>query len=171
MNKLKSILVLGFMCIGLLACGDSAPSSSVTTRDPRPNSYYDPDECQRLDRLGTGIRGNSACPYRGEYDENRGYQEYVINYESQLDFRLGAGYRIDFGWDNDWENACPNQGEVPVFVNGRFNHCDMANPSYADPHDGTNTSSCAGSQYSPELTRCTPFGIRPTGDDGTRYIY
>ena len=169
MKTFKNLLVFSLMCVGLVACGNSA-SLNEATQNPEPNSYYDPAECDRLNRYGVGIKGNSACPYKGNYNSQKGYEEYSVSYESQLDFNLGVGYRIDFGWDNDWENVCSTPGQIPVFVNGRFNHCDMANPSYADPDDGTNTSSCAGSQYHPRLTRCTPFGIRPTGDDGVRYI-
>lgn len=166
MKSLKSLFVLGFMCIGVISCGSSSSS------DPKPDSYYDLSECdRRYDRYGVGVRGNSACPYAGQYDDTRGYEQYSVSYDSQLDFNLGIGYKIDFGWDNDWENVCPVPGQIPVFVNGRFNHCDMANPSYAEIYDGTNTSSCAGSQYSPTLTSCTPYGINPTGDDGVRYVY
>ena len=169
MKNLKSLLILSSMGLSLIACGDN--SNLSTTKYPKPNSYYDLEECRSLNHHGVGIRGNSACPYKGDYDEQRGYQKYSISHSSQLDFNLGLGYRIDFGWDNDWETICNVPGQIPVFVNGRFNHCDMANPSYADPDDGTNTSACAGSQYNPRLTRCTPYGIKPIGDDEVRYIH
>jgi len=161
MKNFRALLALISLSLVLTACGDD-PARRVTTQDPEPNSYYDPAECAERNQYGVGIRGNAACPYQGEYDSYHGYQDYTVSFESQLDFNLGVGYRIDFGWDNDWENVCPVPGQIPVFVNGRFNHCDTANPAYADQNDGTNTSACVGSQYNPTVTGCTPSGVKPT---------
>lgn len=165
MKRLVQLLALSFLCLNLMACGDEgARSSDVTSQDLSPGSYYDPDECDRFDTFGIGIRGNSACPYRGQFDPNQGYQQASISYASEFNFRVGLGYRIDFGWDNDWQDACPGPGEIPVFVSGRFNHCVNSNPSFASPHDGSNTSACAGSNFNPTVTNCTPRGVLPTGN-------
>jgi len=169
MKNIISILALAFMCLNLIACGEEGASNSVTTQDPSPDSYYDQEECDRLDLYGIGIKGNRACPYQGDYDPQAGYQQASISYESEFRFRVGLGYRIDFGWDNDWQAECPGPGQIPVFVNGRFNHCVNSNPSYSSPYDGSNTSTCAGSNYNPTVTNCTPSGVTPTGNGVVRY--
>lgn len=169
MKNLMSVLATSLLCLSMVACGDD---NKTTTQNPSPDSYYDEAECERLDIYGTGIRGNRACPYKGSYDQDSGhYQQASISFESELNFRLGLGYRLDFGWDNDWQNLCPGPGEIPVFVSGRFNHCVNSNPTYANPHDGSNTSACAGSPTNPQLTNCTPGGITPTGDGNVRYTH
>lgn len=164
MKSFLNIILALVLSSLLIACGDEG--SSQPNRDPRPNSYSDYEECRQRDYLGTGIKGNSACPYKGEYDPNLGYQGFAIQASAGFNFEFGRGFYIDYGWDNKWESLCPYAGQVPVFMHESFSHCIYANPTYGRDDDYINTSSCTGSQYNPEVTGCTPRGIRPTGPNG-----
>ena len=158
----KINLLLAFSL--LVACGEGGSSS------PEPNSYTNFNECQYNNNLNIGIQGNSACPYQGAYDPNLGYQGIAIQAKAGFNFEMGVGFNIDFGWNNQWEALCPYPGEVPVFMYDSFSHCINANPTYGRSDDGINTSSCTGSQFNPQVTGCTPTGIRPRGGDGYYYI-
>lgn len=162
--KITALLSFSFFT----ACGDGG-SNQVTTV-PEPDSYTDYEECRQRNNLGIGIPGNTACPYQGEYDPNRGYQGFAIQASAGFRFELGIGFRIDFGWNNQWEELCPHPGQVPVFMYESFSHCIYANPTYGRDDDYINTSSCTGSQFNPEITGCTPSGVRPTGGNGYYYI-
>jgi hypothetical protein len=127
----------------LAACSDEGSKSK-----PSPNTYHNPLECESQ-HLPVGIQGNSACPYLGEFDDHLGYQSFAIQYN------VGVGFKIDFGWE--YNDMCPQDGQLPVFEFGKFSHCSSVNPNFAGPFKGyTNRSmgECAGEQYSPEITGC-----------------
>lgn len=147
MRKLSLLLPL-FLFV--TACSDKGAGAK-----PAPNTYNDPVECDSQ-KYPVGIPGNKDCPYKGDYDPNLGYQGYAIYYETSAS--IGVGFYIDFGWT--YNDLCPKVGDLPIFQNGSFSHCESVNPTYAQTdyqgYTQPNTGECLGDQYMSGLTGCEP---------------
>lgn len=148
---LLSLLVLSVL--GLTGCGENKSSTNNTESNTGVVSYYDLAECN-AQTLPIGIPGNTACPYKGLYDSENGYQAYSIQYSASI----GVGFYIDFGWH--YEDMCPQVGQLPIFQNGSFSHCSSVNPVFAQTDfvgfTQPNTGECTGDQYNMEITGCRP---------------
>lgn len=152
MKNIKTSLSLIILSLfALSGCSDSSSGKGTTT-------YADPVECQSQN-IPVGIQGNSACPYLGEIDQNGNLQSYALHYSGSI----GIGFEIDFGWD--YEDECPQDGQLPVFENGRFSYCTGVNPAFARTdftnHQANNMGECAGEQYNMQATGCRP-NLRPS---------
>lgn len=146
---------LGIMILSMFAL-TGCPDSGSSTKN-KPATYHNPLECSNQ-VVPAGIPGNTACPYQGEYDPNRGYQPYSVQYSAGISF----GFYIDFGWD--YKDMCPQDGQLPIFENGQFSRCSSVNPNFAGPFYGYSNRTmgeCAGDQYSMDVTGCRP-SLQPT---------
>lgn len=142
--KLSLSLIL-LSLLTLAGCSDGGSSTST------PSTYSDEVACQNQN-VPVGIPGNSVCPYLGEYDSTKGYQPFALHYSASV----GAGFVIDFGWD--YEDECPEEGQLAVYENGRFSYCTDVNPIFARTDFGGNNANnfaeCAGEQYNMAITGC-----------------
>lgn len=159
MKKLnfKMLLLIG-LCLSLSACGKSKSKSQPASKPPV--THNDPTQCQNQ-VVKTGIKGNAACPYQGAYDSQLGYQKYGIYMQASYNFNFNISLKsasVDYDWE--YNELCPIHGQIPVFINGSFSECRQVNPTYAvNNHPDYRTppiGECAGTQYNPEITGCTP---------------
>ncbi len=149
MTKMNlTLFVLMMSLFTLTGC----PGSDSGNGNPTP--YSDPFECANQ-QVPVGVHGNVDCPYQGEITPDGKLQPYAIHYSGSV----GVGFYIDFGWD--YEDQCPQDGQLPVFQNGQFSHCSDVNPAYprtdfGSGHRANNMGECAGEQYNMNLTGCRP---------------
>ncbi len=147
-NFLLSLLVLSVL--SLTGCG----SDSSSPAEP----HSDPVACQ-AQNVPVGIQGNTACPYLGQYNAQQGYQGYSVQYSASY----GIGFYIDFGWE--YNDMCPEVGQLPVFQDGRFDHCSSVNSDFAQTDfrgfTQPNTGECTGDQLDMSITGCRPQ-LRPS---------
>ena len=148
MKTLNKIFVFSLIALALAAC----PGKS-SKKKTRVEAFNNPIQCQdhRLNVGGQiGIPGNTACPYQGAYDPNRGYQGYGFHFEA------GIGFSLDFDWA--YNDLCPEIGQRPIFQNGQFSRCTSVNPLFVqrDPLDPSRQTvgECAGEQFNPDITGC-----------------
>jgi len=156
MKALNKIIVSSLFALAFTACGDSSSSGEQITLPVVPNTevteFTDHQQCEDIYQnvQNVGIPGNTACPYKGAYNTNLGYQSYAFHYE------VGIGFRIDFGWD--YNDMCPEIGQRPIFQNGGFSHCSSVNPLFAQVdevyYSQPNTGECAGDQLNTAVTGC-----------------
>lgn len=162
MTTLNKILILSLTALTLTACSDSSSKSKA-----RVQTFNNPVQCQdfRLNVGGqVGIPGNTACPYQGAYDPNRGYQGYGFNFE------FGIGFSLDFDWS--YNDLCPQIGQRPIFQSGQFSHCTSVNPLFVQTDEFNRSrqtvGECAGEQFNPDITGCRAQ-LRPMNSIGPNF--
>lgn len=153
---IKRNLVLSLLALSLLSLTGCGEDSSSTKEPVKP--YSNAIECNGQ-KVPVGIKGNTACPYLGQYNAQQGYQGYSVQYSASY----GIGFYIDFGWE--YNDMCPEVGQLPVFQDGRFDHCSSVNPVFAQTDfkgfTQPNTGECAGDQLDMSITGCRPQ-LRPS---------
>lgn len=156
MTSLNKIMISGFLAFAFTACGGGSSSKSQPVLPVTPTTevlaFTNATDCSNpsLNVGQIGIPGNTACPYKGAFSVQDGYQGYAFHYQ------IGVGFRIDFGWD--YNDMCPQIGQRPIFQNGGFSHCTAVNPLFAQVDASgltqPNTGECTGDQLNPDVTGC-----------------
>lgn len=146
MKGFFALLIVLTGTVFLTACGDDDGPSAATV-------YSDPNECANQVIPGVGIPGNAACPYQGSYDSKQGYQGFAVHFGAYV------GFKIDFGWN--YNDQCPQSGELPIYRFGEFIGCQVVNSNFSryDPifYAEPNIGECSGKQWNPQLTGCIPL--------------